>query len=195
MGTAYLLGGSSTFLKCLVKLKKHWSFLEEGSYQFLPSATKLRRLCFYRRLVCPQGGGGVCLSADPTWQQTPPWEQTPPWSRPPPGSRHPPGADTPKSRHPPISRHPPAADIPLGSRHPSGSRHPPAADTPPEQTPPRTRHPPGTRHPPEMATAADGTHPTGMYSCFQCRSATATHQNLNSIQIVFANVKCYIAEF
>ena len=42
--------------------------------------------------------------------------------------------------------------------------------TPPDQAqPPKTRHPPGTRHHPppgaETATAADGTHPTGMHSC------------------------------
>ena len=35
-------------------------------------------------------------------------------------------------------------------------------------TPLRTRHPSRTRHPPqETATAADGTHPTGMHSCFK----------------------------
>ena len=29
--------------------------------------------------------------------------------------------------------------------------------------------PPGqTQHPPTTATAADGTHPTGMHSCFYC---------------------------
>ena len=48
-------------------------------------------------------------------------------------------------------------------------------DAPWEQTPPRSRHPPWeqtsprSRHPPppgETATAADGTHPTGMHSCF-----------------------------
>ena len=55
--------------------------------------------------------------------------------------------------------------------HPPGSRHPPGADTPP-----RSRHPPGqapprSRHPPQQtATAADGTHPTGMHSC--CESKT-----------------------
>ena len=50
---------------------------------------------------------------------------------------------------------------------------PPGADTPWEQTPPRSRTPAGagsprTRHHPpgaETATAADGTHPTGMHSC------------------------------
>ena len=49
------------------------------------------------------------------------------------------------------------------------SIHPPQADslpgqTPPWQTPPLGRHP-RTDIPPEMATAADGTHPTGMHSC------------------------------
>ena len=102
----------------------------------LTSATKLRRLCFYRR-VSVHRGGGVCLSA--CW-------------------------DT-----------PPGADIPLGADTPSGSRHPreqtPLEQTaPPQQTPPRANliPPPGadTPHPRETATAADGTHPTGMHSRF-----------------------------
>ena len=52
-----------------------------------------------------------------------------------------------------LGHHPP------GSRHP----HPPRKQTPlpPEQTPPKTDHPPE-----QTATAADGTHPTGMHSCF-----------------------------
>ena len=112
----------------------------------LPSATKWRRLCFYRRLSVHRGGG-VCLSA--CWYTTPPQEQThPPRSRhPPPQSRPSLGADTPQSRDPPGADTPP-------SRHPPGSRHPP-----------RSR-PPGSRHPPgETTTAADGTHPTGMHFC------------------------------
>ena len=53
------------------------------------------------------------------------------------------GADTPGSRHP-------------REQTPPGSRHPPGADTPP-----------WSRHPPwDTATAADGTHPTGMHSCY-----------------------------
>ena len=51
--------------------------------KFLPSATKLRRLCFYRRLSVHRGG--VCLSTG--------WDTTPP-----PRSRHPP---FPRSRHRP----------------------------------------------------------------------------------------------
>ena len=76
--------------------------------RFLPSATKLRRLCFYTCLSVHRGSVSVHARI------------------PPPGNRHPP-----PSRHPPRSR------------------------------------PPWTRHPPrQTATAADGTHPTGMHSCF-----------------------------
>ena len=69
------------------------------------------------------------------------------------------------ARHPPLSRHPPgqthspwadtptwADTLPLG-RHPHLGRHP------------LGRHPPG-RHPQQTATAADGTHLTGMHSLF-----------------------------
>ena len=80
------------------------------------------------------------------------------WGRRPPG-RHIPactGADTPRGRHP------------LGRRLQADTPR----QTPPKQTPPG-RHPPG-RHPPgrhphpgQMATAADGTHPTGMHSCLE----------------------------
>ena len=90
---------------------------------FLPSATKLRRLCFYRRLSVHMKG--VCLSAC--------WDTTPL----------------------PQSRQPPGVDIP------PGPDRPPRADTPWDQTP-RDRTPPSR----ETATAADGTHPTGMHSCF-----------------------------
>ena len=133
----------------------------------LPSATKLRRLCFYRHLSTGGGGGGVCLSAC--------WDTTP-------RSRHPPGADTPQSRPPgEQTQPPPGADTPQ-NRHlrraettppqeqtPPSPRAdtPPEADTPLEQTPPRSRHPPGVDTPPrDTATAADGTHPTGMHSCW-----------------------------
>ena len=51
---------------------------------------------------------------------------------------------------------------PLG-KQPSPLR----ADVPPRQTPSRADTPPGRHHaPPNTATAADGTHPTGMHSCF-----------------------------
>ena len=74
---------------------------------FLPSATKLRRFCFYSCLSVHSGGSASVQVGIPI---------------PPPG----PG------------------------------------------TPLRTRHPSRTRHPPqETATAADGTHPTGMHSCFK----------------------------
>ena len=89
---------------------------------------------------------GGCLAdthqAD-TPRQIQPWVDTP-WP------------DTPLARHS------------LGQTHPlarSPGRHPPG-QTPPVQTHPPGRHPLG-RHPPHpAATAADGTHPTGMLSCW-----------------------------
>ena len=101
------------------------------------------------------------------------------WRRhnPPPLGRHIPactGAD-PLVRHPTMhwGRHPPWADISqdaLGQTPPLGRHIPvctgavtPQADTPPSRHIPsctRADTPPG-----QMATAADGTHPTGMHSC------------------------------
>ena len=80
----------------------------------LPSATKLRRLCFYRRLSVHRGGGGVCLSAywDTTHTHTHPQKQTPPQSRPP-RTRYPPDQTPPWSRHPTGSDTPPPKIRPL----------------------------------------------------------------------------------
>ena len=122
----------------------------------LPSATKLRRLCFYRRLSVHSGGWGWgCLPQCMLGYHTPPPEQTPPEQMPPgsrhthlPGSRQPPWEQTPP---PPGEQTPPrGADTP-GSRDPPeqtppGSRCPPGADTPREQMPPREQAPP----PPEI---------------------------------------------
>ena len=64
---------------------------------------------------------------------------------------------------------PPRQTPPLG-RPPLG-RHPHPRATPPGQTPTLNRHTPWTDSPrqmpppQQMATAADGTHPTGMHSC------------------------------
>ena len=76
-----------------------------------------------------------------------------------------PRADTPQADTPP------ADTLPLG-RHPLGRRTPPGkhlpwADTPRADTPSPT------------ATAADGTHPTGMLSCFNLIT-----QNLNLLSLV-----------
>ena len=94
--------------------------------------------------------GGVCIpactGADTPWQV----------------SQHALGQTPLQGRYP--SMH--WADTHLG-RHPLG-RHPQAGGHPPGQTPSRAgRHPPGqTPSPPRpMATAADGTHLTGMHSC------------------------------
>ena len=71
-----------------------------------------------------------------------------------------PWADTP-GRHP-SGQTPLRADTPQG-RHPSGQT-PPWADTPH-----LGRYPPGTSPPShQTATAADGTHPTGIHSSYAC---------------------------
>ena len=105
--------------------RKQWNVVRLF-FRLLPSATKLRRLCFY---TCLSVHRGVCLSA--CWNTTTtPREQTPTSL----------GADTPLGADAPLqSRHPPRADTPEQTS--SGSRHPPGADTHPEQTPPRSRHP------------------------------------------------------
>ena len=61
---------------------------------------------------------------------------------------------------------------PLPGRHPPG-RHPLGRHCP-GQTPPLGRHVPQGRHPPAniphpTATAAKGTHPTGMHSCISLK--------------------------
>ena len=83
----------------------------------------------------------------------------------PPRSRHPPGTRHPQSRHPPGTKHPqeqapPGADTPTGAGTPP-EQTPPGAGTPLEQAPPGPD--PSSQ---QTATVADGTHPTGMHSCY-----------------------------
>ena len=89
----------------------------------LPSATKLRRLCFHRR-VSVHGGGGCVWS----------------WEVPGPGGMH--GRGVPGPRGCTV----------LGVPGPGGVGIPACT----EADPPRG----------ETATAVDGTHPTGMHSCW-----------------------------
>ena len=88
---------------------------------------------------------------------------------PPPRSRHPSGADTPWEQTPPEQTHP--------SPPPPGSIHPPEQIPPLEQT-----HPPRA----ETATAADGTHPTGMHSC--------SFFNFWFLRTTFETLKCAFNE-
>ena len=81
------------------------------NFAYLPSATKLRRLCFYRHVSVHMGG---CLPQCMLGYHTP-QEQNPPGSRQPPWSRHPPradtpGADTPQEQTPPRVDTPPLSD-------------------------------------------------------------------------------------
>ena len=100
-----------------------------------------------------------------------------------PRSSHPPQEQTPPRADIPLEQTSPRADTPLGADHPPRSRdthapqsrHPPleqapppmGADTRPRSRSPVSRHTPRSRQTPQdTATAADGTHPTGMHSCF-----------------------------
>ena len=61
---------------------------------------------------------------------------------------------SPRTRYTLWTRYPPGPGTPPGTRYPPGPGTPPAPGKPPwDQVPPQT------------ATAADGTHPTGMHSC------------------------------
>ena len=96
------------------------------------------------------GGGGADT---PLPGQTPPG-QTPQGQTPLPGTH--PKAHTPRA-HTPLADTP-GADIPRQTHH---------SETPLEQTP--QAHTPHS--PQQTATAADGTHPTGMHSCSECKGS------------------------
>ena len=94
--------------------------------------------------------------------------------------RHPP---------PPAGRHCPWADIPRADTHPG--QKPPWADTPRSDTTPPLGQTPYWAETPwpdtpsqQKATAVDGTHPTGMYSCFNvvahCRKFHFTTRKKNA---------------
>ena len=116
----------------------------------LPSATKLRRLCFYKR-VSVHGGGEYLTRYTPLGPGAPPGPGTPPGTQYTPGTRytpqdqvHPPGPGTP---HPPGPGTPPQDQAcPPGTRHtrtPPGPGTPPRPGTPLDQVvhpPPRYRH-------------------------------------------------------
>ena len=63
----------------------------------------------------------------------------------------------------PIPRQTPSRKTSPGQTPPTGG-HSQQADIPRADTTPRADNPP----PRQMATAADGTHPTGLHSCFTC---------------------------
>ena len=110
-----------------------------AKYRSLPSATKLRQgnTVFHRHLSVILFTGGRGGCLADTPRQTP-------------SGRHPPWADTPHAQC--ILGYTPSAQCMLG------------------YTPRRQTIPPCSGHAgiliPPAATAADGTHPTGMHSCF-----------------------------
>ena len=134
----------------------------------LASATKLRRLCFYRRLSVHRGEG---VSASVHGGIHPPQEQTSPRSR------------------------------PLRADHPWEQTPPPEQTHPPEQTPPGSRHPPRSRQPPgtdppprETAIAADGTHPTGMHSCYIFVAYLVQHMTAKLAHLLLSPFCCLWGE-
>ena len=148
---------------------------------FLPSATKLRRLCFY-----------TCLSVhrEAVPGQVPPQDQVHPQTRYPPGPGTPPMTRyTPHGQvHPPRTRYTP---IPRDQVHPPGPStphwdqvHPPGPGIPPG-----TRYTPqGTGTPPrETATVADGTHPTRMHSCYAKLVHNVSNNYLKKVVYNFKN--------
>ena len=82
-------------------------------FSFLPSAMKLRRLCFYTCLsFCPQGVLPQCMLGYPP-------EQAPPKQAPPPKADTP-RADTPQEQTPPPRSRPPEMATVVDGMHPTG---------------------------------------------------------------------------
>ena len=103
-------------------------------------------------------------------------------------------ADTPPLGRRPCSwsdislvRHPPGQTPPSLDRHPlpgqtSQGRYPQADTSQADSFPGRHHHPPPGRHPHQIATAAEGTYPTGMHSCFSTK-------NLHRIYLLMKDIK------
>ena len=90
----------------------------------------------------------------------------------------------------PLGRHPPRQTPPMG-RHTPGQTHP-------RQTPPPTAcwdtHPPCQVHDwIDMATAADGRHPTGMHSCYHPQRSWGKVMFLQVSVILSTGVTCMVA--
>ena len=84
---------STKDISCLGQINRLQELFSRHKYMcafsalsFLPSATKLRRLCFYTCLsFCPQGDLPQCMLGYPPGSWHPPGADTPPGSKPPPG--------------------------------------------------------------------------------------------------------------
>ena len=104
----------------------------------------------------------------PLDQVHPPWDQVlPPRPGTPPKTRYPPDQVPPQDQV-----HPPRPGIPPGTRYPS----PPGPGNPPDQVPPGRYTPSGAVHAGRCGQQVDGTHPTGMHSCYYMKSSFALNQ-------------------
>ena len=140
----------NSLLLNLVTRASDWSPVVSSVEVFLPSATKLRRLCFYRRVSVHREG--VPDQVHPPGPGTPPGTRYTPW-----GQVHPPEPGTsPGTRYTPWAGTPHRAGTPLGRYTPPRPGTPPRAGTPPRQVhPPDQAHPPRQVHPPGRYTPPD----------------------------------------
>ena len=87
LSSNYLQVSTCWMLPTGIKNSQLLNSLDILFWSLLLSATKLRRLCFYRHVSVHGWGGGVCLSA--CWDTTPQSRHPPEQNHPPPRSRHP----------------------------------------------------------------------------------------------------------
>ena len=157
----------------------HMHSIRDFDVAFLPPATEWAKVIFTVRnsscgkVYTPQADTPTPADTHPEQTLPPPWTDTHlPGQTPTSLGRQPTSLGRPPGRHHPPGKHP-QADIPLADTTPWANTPLPRADTslgthPTRHTPPKQRSPPS-----EMATAADGTHPTEMHSCFHSRHYVA----------------------
>ena len=155
-------------------------FVTEKAKHLLPSATKFRRLCFYRHLSVHSGGGSTWPGAPPRSRHPPdqvhPRDQVHPTRADPPRTRYTPGPGTaPWTRYTPSEPGTPPNQVhPPDQVHPPGpGTHPPGADTPRDQV-----HPLDQVHPPDQVLPPrDQVHHPPLPRYSHCCGQYASHWN------------------
>ena len=163
---------------------RHYPFSE---ISLVTVRNEVAKVMFLQACVCPQGGEYLTRYTPPVDQVHPPVDQvhTPPWDQ----------------------------VHPLGPGTPPGTRYTPLGPCtlPGPGTPPRTRYTPKdqvhssrtSRYTPprDTATAADGTHPTGMHFCTILNHSNIKYKLFHNrkvnfffdvMQILFAHTESYI---
>ena len=150
----------------------HVYYMEKDRLILITVRNEVAKVMFLQACVCPQWGEYLTRYTPPT--RYPRDQVHPPVPGIPPRTRY-----TPQTRYTPRPGTPlPRPGTPPGTRYtpPGPGTPPPGPGTPPNQVhpllgpgTPQTRYTPrgpGTPPPRDTATAADGTHPTGMHSCY-----------------------------